>query len=79
MLELKNVIRNKSTEGLPFPIIFVGFLVSSAWLTYGIVLNSIFMVLQNVVAVLLGGFQLSFFLIYPSKKATVDKKKKKKN
>lgn len=76
MAELGQVIRNKSTEGLPFPIIFMGFLVSATWLIYGIILNSIFMVLQNLVAVLLGGFQLSFFVIYPSKRTVADKKKK---
>jgi solute carrier family 50 protein (sugar transporter) len=76
MLELKHVIRNKSTEGLPFPLIFMGFIVSTSWLVYGIILNNIFMVFQNIVAVLLGGFQLSFFLIYPSKSAVKEKKKK---
>lgn len=75
MVELKHVIRNKSTEGLPFPLIFMGFVVSTAWLIYGIILNNIFMVFQNIVAVLLGGFQLSFFLIYPSKKVEAKKKK----
>lgn len=76
MAELGEVIRNKSTEGLPFPIILMGFLVSVTWLVYGIILNSIFMVLQNLVAVLLSGFQLSFFLVYPSTRTVTDKKKK---
>jgi solute carrier family 50 protein (sugar transporter) len=77
MVELKEVIRNKSTEGLPFPIMFMGFLVGLAWLLYGIILNNSFVILQNLVAVLLSAFQLSFFLIYPSKKVVADKKKKK--
>ncbi|KAG5673454.1 hypothetical protein PVAND_003500 [Polypedilum vanderplanki] len=76
MTELKEVIRNKSTEGLPFPIIFMGFLVGLSWLTYGVVLNNAFIILQNLVVVLLCGFQLSFFLIYPSKKVVKDKKKR---
>ena len=79
MVELKHVIRNKCTEGLPFPMIFMGFLVSTAWLVYGVILNNVFMVFQNIVAVLLGGFQLTFFLIYPSKKVEKIDKKKKKN
>lgn len=79
MMELKQVIKNKSTEGLPFPLIFMGFLVSSAWLVYGVILNSVFMVGQNLFAVLLSGFQLSFFLIYPSKPAKKVKSGKKKN
>lgn len=77
MVELGEVIRNKSTAGLPFPIIFMGFVVSVVWLVYGVILNSVFMVLQNLVAVLLSGFQLSFFVIYPSKRAETDEKKKK--
>lgn len=76
MLGLKDVIRTKSTSCLPFPLIVMGFLVSSAWLVYGIILNSMFMILQNLIAVLLSGFQLSFFAIYPSK-SKVDSKKKK--
>lgn len=77
MAELGEVIRKKSTEGLPFPIIFMGFLVGMTWLVYGIILNSMFMVLQNLVAVLLSGFQLGLFIIYPSKSAVADKKNKK--
>lgn len=76
MLGLKEVIRTKSTESLPFPLIFMGFLVSFAWLVYGIILNSMFMIFQNLFAVLLSGFQLSFFAIYPSQ-SKVDAKKKK--
>lgn len=79
MLGLKDVIRDQATESLPFPLIFVGFLTSLAWLIYGVILNSIFMVLQNLIAVLLSGFQLSFFLIYPSKSTKVKSSKKKKN
>lgn len=81
MVSLKDVIRDQSTESLPFPLIFVGFLVSFAWLIHGVVLNSMFVILQNLIAVLLSGFQLSFFLIYPSKSAVKisSKNKKKKN
>jgi len=75
MLGLKDVIRTKSTESLPFPLIFMGFVVSFAWLVYGVILNSMFMIIQNLFAVLLSGFQLSFFAIYPSKSADAKKKK----
>jgi solute carrier family 50 (sugar transporter) len=76
MLGLKEVINKKSTESLPFPLILMGFLVSSAWFVYGIILNSMFVILQNLIAVLLSGFQLSFFVIYPSQsKVGKDKKK----
>ncbi|CRL04461.1 CLUMA_CG017544, isoform A [Clunio marinus] len=76
MADLKHVIRDKSTESLPFPIILMGFIVSFVWLIYGIILNSLFMVFQNIFAVLLTGFQLSFFAIYPSTPKVKDTKKK---
>jgi len=78
MLGLKDVIRDKSTETLPFPMIFMGFIVSLSWLVYGIILNSVFVVFQNLFAVLLTGFQLSFFAIYPSKPKVKQGKKKTK-
>lgn len=37
-----HVIRIKSTESLPFPIIFASFIVSVQWLFYGIILNDMF-------------------------------------
>jgi solute carrier family 50 protein (sugar transporter) len=76
LLEIKTVIKNKSTEGWPFPIIFMGFLVGSAWMTHGIVLKSGFMFFQNLIVVLISGFQLSFFLMYPSTPVVETKKKK---
>lgn len=79
MAGLKDVVRDKSTESLPFPLIFMGFVVSLAWLVYGVILNSVFVVMQNLFAVLLSGFQLSFFAIYPSKSKAKSKASKKKN
>jgi solute carrier family 50 (sugar transporter) len=76
MLGLKEVINSKSTESLPFPLILMGFIVSFAWFVYGIILNSMFVILQNLIAVLLSGFQLSFFAIYPSKSVVAKGKKK---
>lgn len=76
MAELGEIIRKKSTEGLPFPIIFMGFAVGLTWLVYGIILNSLFMVMQNLVCVVLSGFQLGLFIVYPSKSTTIPDKKK---
>uniref|UniRef100_A0A182TX56 Sugar transporter SWEET1 n=1 Tax=Anopheles melas TaxID=34690 RepID=A0A182TX56_9DIPT len=56
----------KSTEGLPFPIIFLGAVVSFAWLLYGIILRSNFLVVQNLIALALSAVQLSLFIIFPS-------------
>ncbi|KAJ2952480.1 hypothetical protein O0L34_g6798 [Tuta absoluta] len=64
---LNDIIKNKSTEGLPFPIIFSGTIVTFMWLLYGIILKNNFLVVQNVVALFLCSAQLSLFVIFPSK------------
>ncbi|XP_013138932.1 PREDICTED: sugar transporter SWEET1-like [Papilio polytes] len=73
----REIIRNKSTEGLPFPIIFSGAIVTFMWLLYGIILKNKFLVIQNVVAVILCSIQLALFVIYPSKPAAKEKVKAK--
>ncbi|XP_075969106.1 sugar transporter SWEET1 [Anticarsia gemmatalis] len=76
---LKEIIKNQSTEGLPFPIIFSGSIVTFMWLLYGIILRNKFLVVQNLVAVALCSAQLALFVIYPSKpKGKADKKPKAK-
>ena len=99
MLGLGNVIKNKSTAGLPFPMIFTGFFVGLSWLLYGknhsfffieianylrihlsvfegICLGNIIVIAQNLVAFVLSAFQLSLFVIYPSKPVVKNIKKK---
>ncbi|KAI8435370.1 hypothetical protein MSG28_003689 [Choristoneura fumiferana] len=75
---LKEIIANKSTEGLPFPMILSGSVVTFMWLLYGIILKNNFIVLQNIVAFLLCTAQLSLFVIYPSKPKGKEKSKAKK-
>ncbi|XP_065078151.1 sugar transporter SWEET1-like [Ochlerotatus camptorhynchus] len=70
---LPEIIRKKSTEGLPFPMILSGTVVGCMWLLYGIILNNTFVIFQNLAAVSLSGVQLALFVIYPTK----DAKKKK--
>lgn len=77
LLELPTIIKRKSTEGLPFPIIFMGTLVSFGWLTYGITLNNDFMIIQNLVCTAMSVVQLSLFAIYPSTPVAVKDTKKK--
>lgn len=79
LLELPSIIKRQSTEGLPFPIIFCGTLVSLGWLTYGITLNNDFMIFQNLVCTVMSVIQLSLFAIYPSTATTPVKDSKKKN
>ena len=68
LIHLKEVIRSKSTEILPFPLIFMGTLVSFMWLLYGLIINNVFVIFQNAVGFILSIAQLSLFVIFPSKK-----------
>ncbi|XP_055531007.1 sugar transporter SWEET1 [Wyeomyia smithii] len=78
LLGLGEIIRNKSTEGLPFPIILAGSIVSFAWLLYGVVLRSNFLVVQNLLALALGAIQLALFAIYPNTPIKKQTKRAKK-
>ncbi|XP_060800351.1 sugar transporter SWEET1 [Amyelois transitella] len=75
---LKDIIKNQSTEGMPFPIILSGSLVTFMWLLYGIIIKNQFVVIQNVVGLILCGIQLSLFVIYPSKPKDKQAKSKAK-
>lgn len=44
LLNLPNIIKKKSTEGMPFPIIFAGQLVATAWTLYALSIRNHVMV-----------------------------------
>ncbi|EDV97719.1 GH14541 [Drosophila grimshawi] len=83
LLNIPNVIKNKSTEGMPFPIIFAGQLVVTAWMFYAFSIRNHVMVWQNLLIFVLGGIQLSMFVLYPNtpvkKQPPSGKKSSKKN
>ncbi|XP_020288191.1 sugar transporter SWEET1 [Pseudomyrmex gracilis] len=68
LAHLREVIRTKSTEILPFPLIFMGTLVSFQWLLYGVIIDNSFLIFQNAVGFILSVSQLSLFAIFPSKR-----------
>ncbi|KAL0841721.1 hypothetical protein ABMA28_013993 [Loxostege sticticalis] len=77
LFSLGDIIKYKSTEGMPFPLILSGTVVTFMWLLYGITLRNTFIVLQNVVAFVLCAIQMSLFVIYPSKPKGKEKTKSK--
>lgn len=79
LLDLPEIVRKQSTEGMPLPMIVSGTVVSTAWLMYGVTLNNDFLIYQNVVAVAICAIQLSLFAIYPATAAKKGDDKKKKN
>ncbi|XP_059618929.1 sugar transporter SWEET1 [Phlebotomus argentipes] len=74
LFDLGTIIRNQSVEGLPFPIIFSGTVVSFLWLLHGFIILNTIVVVQNLFFFTLSAIQLSLFAIYPSK--PTDKAKK---
>ncbi|XP_049866659.1 sugar transporter SWEET1 [Pectinophora gossypiella] len=66
MSKLIHVIKTRSTECLPFPLILMSFLVSSLWTLYGYIIQDYFLQTVNVVGAVLAIAQLSLFLIYPN-------------
>ncbi|XP_022250086.1 sugar transporter SWEET1-like isoform X1 [Limulus polyphemus] len=72
---LADVIKTKSVENLPFPIIISTFVVTSLWFIYGFLLNDKYIQVPNFIGCLLALFQLSLFAIYPSKRHNVDNEK----
>ncbi|ALC44049.1 CG7272 [Drosophila busckii] len=66
LLAIPKIIEKKCTEGMPFPIIFAGQLVSTAWMLYAISIRNNVMVFQNLFLWILGAVQLSMFALYPN-------------
>ncbi|XP_055610384.1 sugar transporter SWEET1-like [Uranotaenia lowii] len=67
LTKLGEVVRQKSSAGLPLPVILTTTCASVLWLLYGIILNNYFIIIQKVVALGLCFLQLSLFVIYPAK------------
>lgn len=61
-----HVLRTKSCETLPFPLILSMFAVCFQWWIYGVLIDDFYMQVTNLLGTLLAMFQLSLFLIYPS-------------
>ncbi|XP_076230513.1 sugar transporter SWEET1 isoform X2 [Nomia melanderi] len=70
LMMMAHVIKVKSTESLPFPIIMASLVVSSQWFTYGCLLNDRFIQIPNFLGCVLSAFQLCFFVIYKNNQIT---------
>ncbi|CAL7942300.1 unnamed protein product [Xylocopa violacea] len=64
LMMLAHVVKVKSTESLPFPIIMASLIVSCQWFTYGYLLDDHFIQIPNFFGCVLSAFQLCFFLVY---------------
>ncbi|GJQ87327.1 hypothetical protein Trydic_g17375 [Trypoxylus dichotomus] len=67
-----HVLKTKNTDSLPFPIILTGFIVSSQWYAYGVLLRDEFIQIPNFLGTVLTFAQLCLFCIYPSKNQDIE-------
>ncbi|CAH0406591.1 unnamed protein product [Chilo suppressalis] len=65
MSKLIYVLRVKSTECLPFPMILMSFFVSSLWSLYGFIEEDSYLIVPNFIGSVLALLQLSLFVMYP--------------
>ncbi|KAK0420909.1 hypothetical protein QR680_014958 [Steinernema hermaphroditum] len=72
LLALGGVIRNKSSESLPFPLCVGNMVVSSQWLLYGVLVDDVYIKIPNGIGVAMSMVQLSFFVIYPATKRATE-------
>ncbi|KPJ04540.1 Sugar transporter SWEET1 [Papilio xuthus] len=66
MSKLWYVIRVKSTECLPFPMILMSLFVSGFWYLYGYIDQDLFIAGPNLIGMILALAQLALFVIFPS-------------
>lgn len=61
-----HVMRVKSADSLPYPVILSSFIVSCQWFLYGYLLEDYFLQIPNFLGCVLSAFQLSLFFVYPN-------------
>ncbi|XP_057652117.1 sugar transporter SWEET1 [Diorhabda carinulata] len=76
LMDVKGIIEKKDSSSIPFPLTFMGSIVSFLWLLYGIILMNIFMVVQNVIGLILCMIQLWLVYKYPANPGQDEKQKK---
>jgi len=65
LFSLSDIIKNKDASILPFPMISSGAVVGFLWLIYGLLIDNIFIKVQNVVGLVLCLIQLGLIFKYP--------------
>lgn len=68
LASVSQVLSTKSSESLPFPIIFSTFIVTALWFIYGVLVEDSFIQIPNLIGATLSGFQLCLIFLYPSTK-----------
>ncbi|VFQ77631.1 unnamed protein product [Cuscuta campestris] len=71
LVVLKQVIKTKSVEFMPFSLSLFSFLTSSLWMAYGLLSHDLFLASPNIVGCPVGLLQLLIYFKYKMKKRTV--------
>ncbi|XP_028411386.1 sugar transporter SWEET1-like [Dendronephthya gigantea] len=66
LVALANIFRSRSTESLSFPLCVMTVVNSSLWMSYGYLINDIFVITPNFLGLLLGLVQVALFCVFPS-------------
>lgn len=78
LVAMKQVIKTKSVEFMPFYLSFFSFSASSLWLAYGLLSHDLFLASPNLVGSPLGLLQLVLYCIYRNKEHEQEVMKKEK-
>ncbi|XP_050498588.1 sugar transporter SWEET1 [Diabrotica virgifera virgifera] len=78
LLDVKAIIDKRDASSIPFPLTFMGTIVTALWLIYGIILQNAFMIVQNVIGFLLCLVQLVLIFKYPGPSGQTKNKAKSK-
>ncbi|KAL0542469.1 hypothetical protein IC582_022583 [Cucumis melo] len=78
LVAMKQVIKTKSVEFMPFYLSFFSFSASSLWLAYGLLSHDLFLASPNLVGSPLGLLQLVLYCIYRNKEHEQEVLKKEK-
>lgn len=62
-----HVIKMKSAEVMPYPLILATLITSILWYLYGIIIDDSFVQIPNFLGCVLASLQLSLYCIYPTK------------
>jgi len=79
LASLPEIVAKKDASSIPFPITFMGAIVTFLWFTYGIILQNNFMIVQNLVGFILCMVQLVLLFWYPGDNSSSEVQSKKKS
>ncbi|CAL1288320.1 unnamed protein product [Larinioides sclopetarius] len=67
LASITQVFQTKSSESLPFLIIFSTFVVTFLWFIYGILIENSFVQVPNFISAVISAFQLGLIAVFPKK------------